>query len=120
MGALYEALVDLAPVHDDELLDGYRRYEELLTSVLTPAQLEYYATEIRRTGAIRIFEEMNAAELTALSPEMQVISREIMASENISMENRRVVALLHQRGQEAVAPDFGSAQTNQPVSPLRL
>jgi hypothetical protein len=111
MGALYEALVNLSPVHDDELLHGYRRYEELLTTILTPEQMDHYAMEIRQSGDVRIFEEMNAAELTALSPEMQVISREIMANETIAMENRRVVALLHQRGQEAVAPDFGSAQT---------
>jgi hypothetical protein len=31
-----------------------------------------------------------------------------MASETISMENRRVVALLNQRGQHAVAPDLNS------------
>jgi hypothetical protein len=30
----------------------------------------------------------------------------IMADENISMENRRVVALLNQRGQHAVAPEL--------------
>ena len=65
---------------------------------------------IRQSGAIRIFEEMGEAELTAVSPEMQVISREIMVNETIAMENRRVVALLHQRGQATVAPDFGQAQ----------
>lgn len=120
MGALFAALVDLAPVQDDELLDGYRRYEELLTDILTPAQLEFYAAEIRRAGAIRIFEEMSPAELTALPAEMQVIGREIMASENVAMENRRVVALLHQRGQEAVAPDFGSAKRNESANLLRI
>lgn len=120
MGALYEALANLSPVHDHELLDGYRRYEELLTNILTLEQMEQYAEEVRRSGAIRIFEEMSTAELASLSPEVQAIAEAVMAHENVTMENRRVVALLHQRGQEAVAPDFGSSQPDKAPNFLRL
>ncbi len=57
-------------------------------------------------GAIRIFEELTPAEFDALTPAERDIARTVAADENISMENRRVVALLNQRGQHAVAPDL--------------
>jgi hypothetical protein len=106
MGALLNAMVELSPAHDAELLNGYQRYETLLETILTPQQLEDYAAFIRQAGEIRIFEELTPAELASLPPEEQVIATAIMADENISMENRRVVALLNQRGQHAVAPDL--------------
>jgi hypothetical protein len=106
MGVVLNALVELSPAHDAELLDGYQRYETLLETILTPQQLEDYAAFIRQAGEIRIFEELTPAELASLPPEEQVIAMAIMADENISMENRRVVALLNQRGQHAVAPDL--------------
>jgi len=89
------------------MLDGYRRYESLLTTILAPAQMEAYAESIRQSGALRIFEELTPDELAALPPEERAIALVIRGDENISMENRRVAALLNQRGQHAVAPDFG-------------
>lgn len=106
MGALFNALVELSPAHDAELLDGYQRYEALIETILTPAQMEDYAASIRQAGEIRIFEELTPTELATLSPEERTIATAILADENISMENRRVVALLNQRGQHAVAPDL--------------
>jgi hypothetical protein len=108
MAALYEALVGLSPTQDPELLDGYQRYESLLTTILTPAQLETYAAYVRRSRTIRIFEEMTPDELDALTAEENAIAIAIMADENTSMENRRVAALLNQREQLDVAPDLGS------------
>jgi hypothetical protein len=105
MSTLYDVLVGLSSVHDAEMLDGYRRYESLVATILTPEQLEAYAESIRQSGTIRIFEELTPDELASLTPEERAIALVIRADENISMENRRVVALLHQRGQDAVAPD---------------
>lgn len=106
MSALYDAFVNLAPAHDSELSEGYQRYEALLETILTPAQMADYATSIQEAGEIRIFEELTPAEVAALPPAEQAIALLIRADENISMENRRVVALLNQRGQHAVAPDL--------------
>jgi len=112
MSTLYDALVSLAPAHDPEMLEGYQRYEALLTTILTPEQIATYATAIQQTGEIRIFEELTAEEVAQLSPEEQAIAVAVMADENISMENRRVVALLNQRGEHAVAPDLNGPRTN--------
>jgi hypothetical protein len=106
MSTLYDALVGLSPAHDTEMLEGYRRYESLLETILTPEQIEDYANSIRQSDTIRIFEELTPTELAALTPEERAIALAIKADENISMENRRVVALLNQRGQHAVAPDL--------------
>jgi hypothetical protein len=51
---------------------------------------------------------MTPDELASLTPEELTVATAVMASETISMENRRVVALLNQRGQHAVAPDLNS------------
>jgi hypothetical protein len=106
MGTLYDALVSLSPAHDAEILDGYRRYESLLATILTPEQMDLYADYIQHTDVIRIFEEMTPAELANLPPGIPAIAAAIMADTNISMENRRVVALLDQRGEHDVTPDF--------------
>jgi hypothetical protein len=111
MSNLYDVLVSLSPAHDDEMLEGYRRYDSLLATILTPAQMETYAESVRQSGEIRIFEELTPDELAALPPEERAIALAIKADENISMENRRVVALLNQRGQHAVAPDLGVHET---------
>jgi hypothetical protein len=108
MSALYEALISLSPVRDDELLEGYQRYVSLLETILTREQLDIYAGFIRRTGEIRIFEEMAVEELIALTPEERAIADAVRGNENITMENRRVVALLNQRGEHEVAPDLGA------------
>lgn len=107
MGILYDTLARLSPVHDAEMLEGYRRYELLLMAVLTPQQLEAYADYIEHTDQIRIFEEMTPAELASLPPEVAVVSATVLADLNLTMENRRVVALLNQRGEHEVAPDMG-------------
>jgi len=106
MGALYDALESLSPVHDAEVLEGYRRYESLLETILTPAQIESYAAYLRQSGEVRIFEEMNPGEIAQLPAEMATIAADILADQNISMENRRVVALLDQYGEHEATPDF--------------
>jgi len=108
MGKLYDVLATLAPPHDGELQEGYQRYEALLASVLTPAQLDSYAESVGQSGAVRIFDEMTPDELADLSPEEGAVATAIMADEFTSMENRRVAALLNQRGQHEVAPDLGT------------
>ena len=112
MGALYDALVSLSSVHDAEILDGYRRYESLLETILTPEQIEIYADYINQVDVIRIFEEMSPDELANLPVGMPAIAAAILADTNISMENRRVVALLDQRGEDEVTPDFNPPHEN--------
>lgn len=109
MSTLDKTLSSLAPERDDELLEGYQRYVALLEAILTPEQMEAYAGLIRRTGEIRIFEEMTTGELAALAPQERAVAEAVMADLNTSMENRRVVALLNQRGEHEVAPDLGAA-----------
>jgi hypothetical protein len=104
---LLAVLTDLAPAHDPELMEGYQRYVALLERILTPTQLDIYAALIQRTGTVRIFDELTSDELAALTPDEQVIVTAITADETATMENRRVAALLNQRGQQAVAPDLG-------------
>lgn len=110
MGAIYDALLGLSPERDPELLDGYHRYDALLADALTPTQLRTYADSIRELGKLRIFEELTTEELAALSPEESAIATMILSNEMAAMENRRVAALLVQRGQPAVAPDPGEAR----------
>jgi len=110
MGAIYDALVGLSSARDRELLDGYHRYDALLSDALTPAQLQTYADSIRQSGVLRIFEELTPDELAALSPEESAIATTILSNEMASMENRRVAALLTQRGESVVAPDLGDAR----------
>jgi hypothetical protein len=106
MGALYDALVSLSRVQDAEVLDGYMRYETLLATISTPEQLERYAGYIQETDVIRIFEEMTPEEIANLPSGIPSIATAILADINISMENRRVVALLNQHGEHNVTPDF--------------
>lgn len=115
MRDLYEVLVGLASANDQEMLDGYRRYVALLEGVLTPEEIDAYAAYIQQTGEIRIFEEMDMTERTALPPAVQAVATTVLADDNISMENRRVVALLNQRGQHTIAPDLGSQETRERV-----
>ncbi len=116
MSVIYDALVNLASVHDPEMLEGYERYATLLGTILTPEQVAAYAAEIQQTGEIRILEELTPAELATLSPAEQIIATAVKADANISMENRRVVALLNQRGQHTVAPDLDGPATSQLIS----
>lgn len=111
MGALYNALESLSPVRDDEVLDGYRRYESILETILTPEQMQLYADHIAQTGVIRIFEEMTPDEIARLPHGLPAIAAAIVADKDITMENRRVVALLDQRGEEAATPDFQHTTT---------
>jgi hypothetical protein len=108
MGILYETLEGLAPEHDAEMLAGYQRYESLLAAILTPEQMRVYADYLQITDVIRIFDEMTPDELAALPAEIGAIATAVMADTDLSMENRRVVALLNQRGEHDVAPDLGS------------
>ena len=106
MGLLYDTLIDLAPERDPELLNGYQRYEAQLATILTPRQMDTYATYIRQGREIPVFDAMTSAELANLPPEIQEIGRAVLADTSIAMENRRVAALLHQRGEDEVAGDL--------------
>jgi hypothetical protein len=106
MGLLYDTLVDLAPERDPELLDGYQRYEAQLATILTPVQMDTYATYIHQRREIPVFDAMTPNELANLPLEIQEIARDVLADTTIAMENRRVAALLHQRGEDDVAGDL--------------
>jgi hypothetical protein len=106
MGILYDTLTDMAPERDRELLEGYQRYEAQLATILTPAQMETYAAYIRQGREIPVFDAMTSDELARLPAEMQEIAAAVLADTNIAMENRRVSALLHQRGEDDVAGDL--------------
>lgn len=108
MGVLYDAFTELAPPDDEEMKEGYRRYETYLESLLTQVQMEAYALYIRKEGKIRIFDEMSSEEIAALPPEIGPIATRIVEDTDSTMENRRVVALLNQRGKHEVAPDLGT------------
>jgi hypothetical protein len=98
MHPLMSALLELAPDHDPELDEGFQRYVAYLETILTRAQLDIYAALIQRTGTVQIFEELTPDELAALTSDELVIATTIMADETGTMENRRVAALLSQRG----------------------
>jgi|SRR5215216_6289351 len=98
MGAVYDALLDLSPDRDGELLKGYRVYESALEGFLTPEQLATYAESIRDFKTLSVFDEMTSDQTAELPPEQIPIASAILANENALMENRRVAALLHQRG----------------------
>jgi hypothetical protein len=98
MGAVYDALLEVSPNPDGELLEGYRVYESALEGILTPKQLATYAQYIRHSKTVRVFDEMTSDQITALPAEQIPIASAILANENALMENRRVAALLHQRG----------------------
>lgn len=98
MDPLMDALVALAPDHDAELWEGFQRYAAALGPILSPAQRETYSALIRRTGAIQIFEDLAPDAMAALTPDEAAIATAIMADQTGTMENRRVAALLSQRG----------------------
>jgi hypothetical protein len=105
MGAVYDALLELSPSRDEELLEGYRVYEAALEGILTPEQLATYAESIRHAQTVRVFDEMTSDQIAALPPEQIPIASAILENEYSLMENRRVAALLHQRGQQDTAQD---------------
>jgi len=106
MSTLVDALTGLAPAHDPEMREGYERYEALLAAALPPEQLADYAAYIQQSGEIRILEELSADEVATLPPAVQAVAAACASDMNIAMENRRVVALLNQRGEHTVAPDL--------------
>lgn len=110
MGRIFEALEHLSSVQNGEALDGFRRYESELATVLRPRQMQRYADHLHETQTLRIFEEMTPQELTMLPPEVQLIAVEIIANTNLSLQNRRVAALLHQYGDPQSVPDFSTSQ----------
>ena len=105
MGAVYDALLEVSPDRDGELLEGYRVYESALERILTPEQLATYAESIRHSKTVRVFDEMTSDQIAALPPEQIPIASAILENEYSLMENRRVAALLHQRGQQDTAQD---------------
>ena len=121
MNPLYDAMFDLAPSQDTELIDGYQRYAALLTAILTPPQIETYAQYIQRSGTIRVFEELTPAEFAELTGPENAIATIVMADEDASMENRRVASLLNQRGQHEAAPDLEAKSGNErPTLPSQM
>jgi hypothetical protein len=100
MGAVYEALLEVSPYRDEELLEGYRIYEAALEDILTPEQLATYAEHIRHSKTVRVFDDMTADQIAALPAEQIPLASAILANEHSLMENRRVAALLLQRGQQ--------------------
>ena len=105
MGAVYDALLELSPYRDEELLEGYRVYESALEGILTPEQLTTYADYIRHSKTMHVFDEMTSDQIAELPPEQIAIASAILENEYSQMENRRVAALLHQRGQQDTAQD---------------
>ena len=106
MGAVYDALLEVSPDRDGELLEGYRVYESALEGILTPKQLATYAGYIRHSKTVRVFDEMTSDQIAALPPEQIPIASAILENEYALMENRRVAALLQQRGQQDTAQDL--------------
>ena len=105
MGAVYDALLEVSPYQDEELLEGYRIYESALEGILTPEQLATYAEYIRHSQTVRVFDEMTSDRIAALPPEQIPIASAILENEYAQMENRRVAALLHQRGRHDTEQD---------------
>ena len=105
MGAVYDALLEVSPYRDGELLEGYRVYESALEGILTPKQLTTYAEYIRHSQTVRVFDEMTSDQIAALPPEQIPIASAILENEYSLMENRRVASLLHQRRQQDNAQD---------------
>ncbi len=105
MGAVYDALLEVSPYRDGELLEGYRVYESALEGILTPKQLATYAEYIRHSPTVRVFDEMTSDQIAALPPEQIPIASAILENEYSLMENRRVASLLHQRRQQDNAQD---------------
>ena len=103
MGAVYDALLEVSPDRDEELLGGYKVYESALEAILTPEQLVTYAQSIRDSRTVSVFDEMTSDQIAALPTEQIPIATAILANENSLMENRRVASLLHQRGQQDTA-----------------
>src|SRR5258706_14098247 len=113
MNPLYDAMLGLAPNQDAELIEGYQRYATLLTTVLTPQQIETYAEYIQRSGTIRVFEELTPEEFAELTAGGNVIATTIIADEAASMKNRRCASLLNQPGQPQAAPGPEAAGENR-------
>jgi hypothetical protein len=102
-----DALMGLAPVHDPEVIDSYRRYVACLETILTPEQCATYAALIQRSGAVRVFDTFTPEELANLEPDEAAIATAIIADGTTTLENRRVASLLNQQGLHEVAPDLG-------------
>ena len=98
MGVLYDALLELSPDGDKELLEGYRFYESVLEGVLTPEQMATYAESIRQSKTVTVLDELTADQIAALPPEQISLVTAILAVQDAVMENRRVAALRNQRG----------------------
>lgn len=113
MHPLVQALNQIAPVDDPEVIAGYERYATALEAILTPEQMATYADMIQRTGTVRVFEDLAPEEIAELTIEETAVATNIIADETATMENRRVAALLSQRGQVRAVPDFARPTANE-------
>jgi hypothetical protein len=102
-----DALMGLAPVHDPEVVDSYRRYVACLETILTAEQRATYAELIQHTGMVRVFDTLTPEEMASLDPDEAAIATAIIADSTTTLENRRVASLLNQQGLHEVAPDLG-------------
>jgi hypothetical protein len=116
MATLMDALIGLAPVHDAELLDSYRRYVACVEAILTPEQCATYADIIQHTGVVRVFDTLTPDELAGLDASEAAIATAIIADGTTTLENRRVASLLNQQGLHEVAPDLGPPVAHHAVS----
>jgi hypothetical protein len=108
MGTVYDALLEVSPNREEELLGGYRVYESALEAILTPEQLITYAKSIRDSKTVTVFDEMTPDQIAALPPKQIEIATAILADETSLMENRRVASLLHQRGRQGTEQSFNT------------
>ena len=108
MGIVYDALLEVSPDRDEELLGGYKVYESALEDILTPEQLITYAKSIRDSKRVTVFDEMTPDQIAALPSEQIPIATAILANELSLMENRRVASLLHQHGEQGTAQRFNA------------
>lgn len=106
MGKVFDALQQITSVQDTEVLESFRRYDAELEKVLTPEEMALYADYLQQVGVVRIFDEMEKDEITTLPTAMRPVAARVVTNTDLTMENRRVVALLDQHGEHAATPDY--------------
>ena len=105
MGQLYNALTELVPEHDPELIEGFERLEEHLSRILDEDQMQAYATHVRNTGSLPVFGALTAEDREELPRELQAIASTVLQYNSIATEIRRVAALLRQRDEAELVYD---------------
>jgi hypothetical protein len=117
MATVLDALMELAPVRNTELVDSYHRYVACLETVLTPEQQAAYAELLKRTGTVRVFDALTPDEMAGLDPDEAAIATAIIADGTTTLENRRVASLLNQQGLHELAPDLSTPIAHAQADP---